>query len=122
MIRRASEPSGTIPAARPNMFDATVVIAHDPHFLLMLPDHLLVPGLEFVLAGHTHGGQVRLPFFGPLHLDDDLPRSWSMGRSRLSHGHVELYVSRGVGESGVPVRFLCPPEITLVEFRLGSKP
>ncbi|MFQ5719330.1 MAG: hypothetical protein ACE5IK_07250 [Acidobacteriota bacterium] len=108
------------PGGRPDLVDATVVVAHNPVLLRDLPAEWR-GSLDLVIAGHTHGGQIRLPFFGPAHIDGDLPRSWSAGMTRLAHGRATLYVSRGLGESGLPVRFLCPPEITLVEITLHAR-
>ena len=92
-------------------FDATIVVGHSPIELFGLPADT-PNAIDLFLAGHTHGGQIRLPFFGPLHLDDGWPRNWSEGLVRLAHGATWLYVTRGVGSSKVPVRFLCPPEVT----------
>ena len=92
-------------------FDTTIVVGHSPIELFGLPADTPT-AIDLFLAGHTHGGQVRLPFFGPLHLDDGWPRNWSEGLVRLAHGATWLYVTRGVGSSKVPVRFLCPPEVT----------
>jgi predicted MPP superfamily phosphohydrolase len=91
-------------------FDATIVVGHNPIELLQVPD--VETFVDLYLAGHTHGGQVRLPFFGPLHLDNGWPRNWSEGLVRLAYGGTWIYVTRGLGSSKVPVRFLCPPEIT----------
>jgi predicted MPP superfamily phosphohydrolase len=109
------------PGGRLSDFDETVVIAHNPGFLLGMPvdwRHLL----DLVLAGHTHGGQVRLPFFGPLHLDPDLPRSWSAGWVRPGAGYVWMYVTRGLASTHVPVRFLCPPEVTDMKLIVSVAP
>jgi predicted MPP superfamily phosphohydrolase len=65
-----------------------------------------------VLAGHSHGGQVRLPLYGPVHL----PRyvgHYDMGLFTTPSG--PLYVNVGVGTYKVPARFNCPPEITVME-------
>ncbi len=72
---------------------------------------------DLLLAGHTHGGQVRLPWFGPPVTLSEVPRAWSAGRTELSGGR-SLYVSRGIGlERGhAPrIRFLCPPELVVIE-------
>lgn len=66
------------------------------------------------VAGHTHGGQVRLPFIGPLSFV--IPSRYGL---RYVYGHVEeegkaLIVSGGLGATGLPMRFLNPPEIVLV--------
>jgi predicted MPP superfamily phosphohydrolase len=65
-----------------------------------------------VFAGHSHGGQIRLPFYGPV----ALPRfvgHYDMGLFGTPAG--PLYVNVGVGTYKVPARFNCPPEITVVE-------
>ena len=73
--------------------------------------------IGFMVSGHTHGGQVRLPFVGAL----DLPpggRKYVEGLFRL--GSMQLYVNRGIGTVGVPFRFQCPPEITAFTLRAGE--
>jgi len=65
-----------------------------------------------VLAGHSHGGQVRLPLYGPVHLPRYVGR-YDMGLFNTSSG--PLYVNVGVGTYKVPARFNCPPEITVME-------
>jgi predicted MPP superfamily phosphohydrolase len=69
----------------------------------------------FLLAGHTHGGQVRIPF---------LPALTPSGSGRFVAGwyrdtFAPLYVSRGVGTTTIPVRFRCPPELPLFTLRAG---
>jgi predicted MPP superfamily phosphohydrolase len=73
-------------------------------------------GIDLQLSGHTHGGQVRLPFFGALFAGSLYGKRYEVGR--LSEGALTLYVTRGIGMEGkgAPrVRFLSPPEITLWE-------
>jgi uncharacterized protein len=94
--------------------DHQIVISHAPDFV-----DAAVPGLDLVLAGHTHGGQVVLPLFGPPATASRLPRRYAGGLH--DYGGIPLHVSRGVGmERGfaVPVRFLCPPEICVLDLRL----
>lgn len=72
-------------------------------------------GIDLYLCGHTHGGQVRLPLYGAVITSSQLGKQYEMGHYRL--GRTHLYVSRGIGLEGLSaprVRFLCPPEITLV--------
>lgn len=72
-------------------------------------------GIDLYLCGHTHGGQVRLPIIGPLLTSSQLGRRYVMGLYR--EGCTHLYVSRGIGLEGLSaprVRFLAPPEITLI--------
>lgn len=64
-----------------------------------------------VLAGHSHGGQVRVPFYGPLYLPDGVG-DYVTGPFETRAGIMN--VSAGLGTSILPVRFNCPPEITLV--------
>jgi len=65
-----------------------------------------------VLAGHSHGGQVRLPIYGPVHLPRHVGK-YDMGQFATPAG--PLYVNVGVGTYKVPARFNCPPEITVVQ-------
>ena len=70
--------------------------------------------IHLVLSGHTHGGQIRLPYLPPL----SLPRysgRFVAGFYQVSSHRIPLYVSRGVGTSVLPLRFLCRPEIGLFE-------
>jgi uncharacterized protein len=68
-------------------------------------------GLDLTLAGHTHGGQVRLPLVGPLWLP---PGSGRFVEGWYDDGGARMYVSRGIGTSILPVRFFCPPELALI--------
>ena len=70
-------------------------------------------GFDVMLSGHTHGGQICLPGSIPITLDSVLPRKFGAGAWQY-HG-MAGYTSTGVGTSIVPVRFNCPPEITLHE-------
>lgn len=87
------------------------------------PDYTLAaPAGDLFLAGHTHGGQVRLPGVGPLLTFSAVPREAAAGLSHLPDGRP-LYVSRGVGmeRSDAPrVRFNCPPEVVILELGGGE--
>ena len=73
-------------------------------------------GYGLVLAGHTHGGQLRAPFFGPATTNCDLERSRARGLSPLDEASGWLHVSAGLGTSPyLPVRLCCRPEATLLE-------
>jgi uncharacterized protein len=72
-------------------------------------------GFYLLLAGHTHGGQICLPGGTPIILASALPRS--MGRGPWKYRGMAGYTSVGAGSCGVPVRFNCPPEITLHHLR-----
>ena len=66
---------------------------------------------DLILAGHSHGGQVRIPFLGAIILPYGVGR-YELGRYESLGG--PLYVSSGLGTSGIPVRFNCRPELTVV--------
>jgi uncharacterized protein len=85
-----------------------IVITHYP----MVADALSGGQATLVLAGHSHGGQVRLPFIGPLYLPEGVG-PYDHGRFSTRSG--PLYVSAGLGTSMVPVRFNCRPEIAVIE-------
>jgi uncharacterized protein len=85
-----------------------LLMLHEPDTFVLVPDRISAS-----LAGHTHGGQVRLFGYSPI-----VP---SMFGNRFSYGHIEeqgrhLFVSGGIGCSGMPVRFGVPPEIMVVDF------
>lgn len=88
-----------------------LVFGHAPDFALDDPP------AELLVAGHTHGGQVRLPFWGPLVTFSEVPRAWAAGHTEISPGR-HLVVSRGIGmERGAAprLRFLCRPQIVVVD-------
>jgi predicted MPP superfamily phosphohydrolase len=82
------------------------------------PDVVLRPGARrpaVILAGHTHGGQIRLPLVGALLTQSKVPRRLAMGLH--SYRGMQLFVSRGVGYSGLDIRIGCPPEVALLTLR-----
>jgi uncharacterized protein len=82
----------------------------EPHVL----DRFADDGYDLVLAGHTHGGQLRVPWVGALVTNCGLDRSRARGVSRWG-SHMWLHVSAGLGTSPfAPVRFACPPEASLL--------
>lgn len=72
-------------------------------------------GFDLLLSGHTHGGQICLPGGVPITLDSNLPRALGAGAWRFRE--MAGYTSVGAGSCIVPVRFNCPPEITLHRLR-----
>ena len=70
---------------------------------------------DLVLAGHTHGGQICIPFYGALVTNCDLPQGQAKGLSAFGESEMPLHVSAGVGTSPfAQVRIACRPEATLI--------
>jgi predicted MPP superfamily phosphohydrolase len=88
-------------------------LVHAPYLRAL--DRFDRSGFDLVLAGHTHGGQVRVPWLGPLVVNCDLPLSQARGLSRHGVG-LWLHVSAGLGHSRfAPLRFACRPEATMLD-------
>ena len=88
-----------------------LVVGHAPNFALGPVE------ADLLVAGHTHGGQVRVPWLGPLITLSLVPRSWAAGTTALD-GDRTLIVSRGIGmERGFAprLRFLCRPQLVIVD-------
>ena len=93
--------------------DFTILLGHAPDYVMSVQD---LP-IDLCLAGHTHGGQIRIPFYGPIVTLSSVPRSWARGFREV--GATRLNVSAGVGSehaAGLPaIRVNCPTEMTLIE-------
>jgi hypothetical protein len=92
----------------------TVLLAHDP----VLFQEAAARGVDLTLSGHTHGGQLGVPFFA---------RRWNLARviTRFTtdlyrEGRSALYVNRGLGTTGVPIRMLVDPEIAVLTLRRAA--
>ena len=91
-----------------------VLLGHEPDIATTVQAY---GGVDLMLAGHTHGGQVRLPLLTPYFLPD-LGRTFVHGR--FNFRGMQLYVNRGIGTVHLPVRFRCPPEITVFILQPGE--
>lgn len=90
-----------------------IVLAHAPTwFELGRTEHLR--GVDLVLSGHTHGGQIKIPGIGAVTNASGrlFPRAYVEGLSL--EGSTWLYISRGLGYTGIPIRLMSPPELTLI--------
>jgi predicted MPP superfamily phosphohydrolase len=97
------------PSAGANL---TLGVTHAPYTRVL--DRFAADGYQLVMAGHTHGGQLCLPFYGALVTNCDLDRSRVKGASRWG-AETALHVSAGIGTSPfAPLRFCCRPEATLL--------
>jgi len=90
--------------------EPVIALSHNPDTAEMLAPH----SPDLILAGHTHGGQIRLPFYGAVRLNVAQPQ-YDMGHFQLPNS--QLYVSTGVGHI-LRMRFNCRPEVPI--FRLTS--
>lgn len=93
-----------------NPDDAHVFLCHNPMALRKMKGRDCL-----MLAGHTHGGQVIIPFIPR----NRLPglKGWRYISGWYNEGNVDMYINRGIGMIFPPIRFLCPPEITLFTLR-----
>jgi predicted MPP superfamily phosphohydrolase len=96
-IRKAMS---NVPRSQPR-----ILLAHNPEILDEAASHRV----DFVLAGHTHGGQIKIPYMRSLNIVTQPGREILEGFVR--NGRTQMYISRGLGKVVVPVRILCPPEI-----------
>lgn len=87
-----------------------ILMVHEPDYADVVVKHPRGPLVDLMLSGHSHGGQVRIPFYGPLILPP-MGQKYVMGNFRFNR--MQLYVNRGIGAVGLPFRFDCPPELTL---------
>jgi uncharacterized protein len=88
-----------------------ILLVHTPEMITEAE----ASGVDLYLCGHTHGGQVCLPLIGPIITNANCSRAYARGV--WTYKTLQGYTNPGVGTSGVPVRFFCPPEIGLVELR-----
>ncbi len=94
--------------------DFSILLSHTPEIYRQAAH----AGFDVILCGHTHGGQICLPGGVAFTLDSALPRRMGSGAWRY-HG-MQGYTSTGAGCSVIPVRFNCPPEITLHTLKAGD--
>lgn len=107
--------------------EPVVMLSHTPDMFPKMPDEITL-----VLAGHCHGGQIRIPFLGPIftasRYGDKYAKGWKQEKDgesikidtlkpiKLQKDISTLFVTRGIGVSILPFRFNCPPEINVIEF------
>jgi predicted MPP superfamily phosphohydrolase len=91
-----------IPAGEP-----AILLAHEPDYA----DYACQFPIDLQLSGHSHGGQIRLPFLPPLYLPD-MAKKYVMGAYQV--GPLPLYTNAGLGTIRIPARLNCPPEIALL--------
>jgi hypothetical protein len=85
-----------------------VLLSHNPNLIHEAAES----HIDLMLSGHTHGGQINLPAF-----NKRTRRRWRFWRGHGQLDQTQIYVNRGLGTVIVPVRYQCPPEVTLIELR-----
>ena len=93
--------------------DTIIALTHNPDIFPRLPQRI-----PLMLAGHTHGAQIRLPLIGPIVQPSRISAAYTSGHV-VENGH-HLFVTTGIGTSIAPVRFGVPPEIVLLTLTSGS--
>jgi len=101
---RLDEALGGVPPEVPR-----VLVSHNPDLIEYLPTGLRV---DLMLSGHTHNGQLHLPFVGPLTVPSQFGGRYLHGLKRV--GESWLYVSAGVGTAAIPIRWGNPPELPVI--------
>jgi predicted MPP superfamily phosphohydrolase len=99
----------------PEQGDVRILLAHRPDAALNVTPE---DRIDLVVAGHTHGGQFVIPGLGPPITLTGVPRLVAAGGLHRLDSGQRIYVSRGVGmerDQAPPLRFFCPPEVTLLE-------
>ncbi|MCQ4045610.1 metallophosphoesterase [Streptantibioticus rubrisoli] len=101
--------------------DLSLAVVHAPYLRVL--DAFTADGYPLILAGHTHGGQLCVPFYGALvtNCDLDARRVKGLSTHRAGGRTAYMHVSAGCGTNRyTPVRFACPPEATLLTLTPGS--
>jgi predicted MPP superfamily phosphohydrolase len=91
----------------------TIALTHNPDAFAEIS-----PPVDFMIAAHTHGGQVYLPLLGRLIVPSKYGQRYAIGHVVENGRH--LFVSSGLGTSIVPVRFLVPPEVSMLIIHSGD--
>jgi predicted MPP superfamily phosphohydrolase len=94
--------------------EPVILLAHEPDFA----DEASQYPIDLQLSGHSHGGQIRIPFLPPLYLPE-LAKKYVWGTYHV--GPLTLHTSAGLGTIGIPMRLNCPPEVTVLTLRRSTK-
>jgi len=105
-----AETISSIPKTDNNKADAKILMAHNPD-VFTCEDANLLNEYDLVVCGHTHGGQICLPGRIPL-ITRTSQKDHCSGLSKFNE--TSVYVNRGIGRGGLPIRIFCPPEILLI--------
>ena len=87
----------------------TIMLTHTPDMFPQVPENVFL-----TLAGHTHGGQIRLPFIGAVIIPSEYREKYAQGL--IKENNRTLIVTKGIGTSILPIRFNCTPEVVVIVF------
>lgn len=93
--------------------DHVIMLIHEPDIADVCA--LSYPQVKLQLSGHSHGGQVRLPFLSAL-ATPPAGKKYVSGLYELGDRKMPLYTTRGIGTTGLPIRLFCRPELTVMDF------
>jgi predicted MPP superfamily phosphohydrolase len=89
----------------------TMLLVHEPDYADIAADY----PIDLQFSGHSHGGQIRLPFIGALK-PTKKGRKYIQGLYKIKKSKLQLYTNRGIGMTFLPIRLFCRPEITVFTF------
>lgn len=107
--------------ARTDSSEVRILLSHRPDAVALLPER--GSGIDLVVSGHTHGGQVAIPFLGPIHTLTQVPRSVAAGGLHTM-GERIIFVGTGVGverNQAPKMRLLVPPSVAVITIEAGSR-
>lgn len=101
-----------------NVNRPTILLTHTPDsfpFVTDIANFKITGKVDLTLAGHTHGGQVNLPFIGALIVPSSYGKKYAKGL--VNENDKKIFITKGIGTSILPVRFNCVPEIVVIDFK-----
>jgi predicted MPP superfamily phosphohydrolase len=108
------DPARTLKGIRPDT--PVIALVHEPDYFDVMASSR---DILLQLSGHTHGGQCRVPLLGIAPVTVNYGRKYIQGA--YSRGASQLFVTRGVGTTGLRVRFACPPELAVLTLRRSAR-
>lgn len=109
-IEKASE------GLKANDQSCRILLAHSPNIINEAEEK----NIDLVLAGHTHGGQVYIPFLTKYIVPMKRPSGQGFIKGLYTAGNTKMYINQGIGISVLPFRFLVPPEVTVLKLEKGT--
>jgi hypothetical protein len=113
--------SGT-PALIPHRASGiNILISHNPDAIISEKIKTHLKDFDIILSGHTHGGQIRIPFIGSLLTSSIYWRKFDYGLFRHKTNKTKMIVSSGLGYTGIKLRIACRPEIIIIDNKKALK-